>query len=289
MSRLALGAVQFGLPYGIANETGQVTRLAASKMLHLAAMNGIDTLDTAIAYGESEICLGEVGVKGFRLVTKLSAVPDDCPDVGMWVQKQVKDSLVRLGVRSVYGLLLHRSSQLLGKYGRELYQALQDLKQSGQVQKIGISIYSPDELEELTSYYHFDLVQAPFNIFDIRLSMSGWLQRLKEKGIEIHVRSVFLQGLLLMSREGIPEKFTPWAGLLNKWHEWLLQNNVSAIQACLAYPLSFPEIDRVIVGADSVAQLEEIIQAAQENIPIEIPDFHCEDEKLINPSNWNNL
>ena len=197
--------------------------------------------------------------------------------------------MARLGVSSVYGLLLHRSAQLLGKDGKILYQTLQKLKESGQVQKIGISIYSPSELEELTPYYHFDLVQAPFNLFDRRLSLSGWLQRLKDKDVEVHVRSAFLQGLLLMPKENIPVKFLRWYGLLGKWHEWLSNNSVSATQACLAYPLSFSEIDRVVVGVDSMIQLEQIIEAVNSRMQIELPDLQCEDESLINPSRWATL
>lgn len=289
MNRLALGTVQFGLHYGIANKVGQATQLTVNTMLQLAAANDIDTLDTAIAYGESETCLGEAGTQDFNLVTKLPAVPDECSDVSEWVQKQVNESLTRLGVSSVSGLLLHRSEQLLGKEGKSLYQTLQNLKESGQVEKIGVSIYSPKELDVLPSYYHLDLVQAPFNLFDRQLSISGWLHRLKDKGVEIHVRSVFLQGLLLMAKEDLPVKFTPWAGLFSKWYEWLLRNNISAVQACLAYPLSFSEIDRVIIGVDSVAQLEKIIYAAQTVMPNDVFPEHCEDENLINPSNWGDL
>ena len=289
INRIALGTVQFGLPYGVANEIGQVSSLAAKAMLKLAMENGIDTLDTAIAYGESETCLGNAGIKKFKLVTKIPAVPDDCSDVGTWVQEQVNKSLARLGVNSVYGLLLHRSSQLLGKDGKALSQALHLLKESGQVQKVGISIYSPNELELLKSHYYFDLVQAPFNIFDRRLADSGWLYRLKDKGVEVHARSSFLQGLLLMSKEDIPVKFKPWADVLDLWYEWLSNNSVSAVQACLAYTLSFAEIDKVVVGADSVNQLEKIINAAQATIPRNLPDFHCEDDNLINPARWGQL
>lgn len=289
MSRLALGTVQFGLPYGIANQDGQVTRMTAKAMLQLAAANGIDTLDTAIAYGESETCLGEVGTKGFKLVTKLPAVPDSCTDVSGWVQEQVDESLARLGVSAVYGLLLHRSVQLLGKDGKALYQTLQRLKEAGQVQKVGVSIYAPSELEALTTQYRLDLVQAPFNLVDRRLHTTGWLQRLKDEGVEIHARSAFLQGLLLMPRADIPAKFAPWTQLWDKWHNWLACHSVTAVQACLAYPLSFSEIDRVVVGADGVSQLEQIINVSQVTMPSGLPDLHCEEENLINPARWSQL
>lgn len=287
--RLALGTAQFGMPYGIANEEGQVSRSAVKAMLQLAAANRIDTLDTAIDYGNSETCLGEAGIDRFKAVTKLPTVPDGCTDVSRWVQEQVAASCSRLGVHAIYGLLLHRPQQLLGTEGAALYHALQKLKENGQARKVGISIYAPSELELLTQQYRFDLVQAPFNLVDRRLHTTGWLQRLKEEEIEIHTRSTFLQGLLLMSAETIPGKFSSWSNLWNKWHGWLEDDAASALQACLAYPLSFAEIDRVVVGADSVSQLEQIIAAANRVAPLDLPDLHCDAEDLINPTRWSQL
>lgn len=287
--RLALGTVQFGLPYGIANQDGQVARPAAKAMLQLAAAKGIDTIDTAIAYGNSEACLGEAGAQGFKLVTKLPAIPDACSDITAWINEQISASLDRLDMSSVYGLLLHRSEQLLGPDGQLIFQALQNLKETGLVQKIGVSIYTPNELEALIPKYRFDLVQAPFNLIDRRLSTSGWLKRLKQDGVEIHTRSAFLQGLLLMPRSAVPSKFAPWAELWDKWHNWLGCHPVTAVQACLAYPLSFSEVDRVVVGADSVSQLEQIIGAALSVAPDDLPDLQCDTENLINPARWPSL
>lgn len=289
MNRLALGTAQFGLLYGIANQVGQVSRSEAMNMLQFAAANGINTLDTAIAYGDSESCLGELGVHNFNVVTKLPALPSDCADVSGWVQHQVSMSLSRLGISKVYGLLLHRSEQLLGSSGVALYHALQALKETSQVQKIGISIYSPSELDMLIPRYRVDLIQAPFNLVDQRLSSSGWLERLKEDDVEIHTRSSFLQGLLLMSKADLPSKFSPWAGLWDTWHKWVFENEGSALQACLAFPLSYAEIDRVVVGADSQGQLEQIVSAANKLLQTDLPDIHCDDEKLINPANWPGL
>lgn len=289
MNRLALGTVQFGLPYGIANQVGKVSRPAAKAMLQLAATNGIDTLDTAIAYGDSETCLGDVGTQGFKIVTKLPAVPDDCANVDIWVRQQVSASLDRLGVTAVYGILLHRSEQLLDTNGVALYRALQGLKNNGQIQKLGVSIYSPSELDALIPQYRFDLVQAPFNLVDRRLDRTGWLQRLKDGGVEVHTRSVFLQGLLLMAKADMPAKFEPWSELWHRWQQWHTDHNISSVQACLAFPLSFPEIDRVVVGADSESQLAQILSARNNISTCELPDLQCEDENLINPAKWSKL
>ena len=202
---------------------------------------------------------------------------------------QVAESLARLDVKAVYGLLLHRPEQLLGANGKELYKALQCLKEIGLVQKMGVSIYAPRELEILTKLFRLDMVQAPFNLVDRRLHSSGWLRRLQDDGVEVHTRSAFMQGMLLMPQAAIPTKFAPWADLWGRWHSWLKGNELSAVQACLAYPLAFQEIDRVVVGADSVTQLEQIISAANGVPQVSLPDLQCAEENLINPSRWHLL
>ena len=286
LMRLALGTAQFGMDYGITNTRGQVPRSEAGAMLRSAKSRGIDTLDTAIAYGESESCLGENGVEGFKIITKLSALPEECGDVGDWVQNQLTASFFRLRVNSIYGLLLHRPMQLLEKQGKDLFLALQNLKNSGQVQKIGISIYSPDELESINAKFAMDLVQTPFNLLDRRLQTSGWLSRLKDAGVEIHTRSSFLQGVLLMSQGEQMQKFAPWTALWAQWHRWLSASRISAVQACLSFPLGFSEIDRVVVGAVRVGQLEELVTASATPVTEELPDLYCSDELLIDPSRW---
>lgn len=285
--RLALGTVQFGLPYGIANLVGQVTRVEAQAMLQLAFESGIDTLDTAIGYGESETCLGEVGVKNFKIVTKLPSLPTNCRDIAGWIQGQTSASMVRLSVEHLHCLLLHRSEDLLGSNGKLLYRTLMQLKDRGQLGKLGVSIYSPAELDAITKLFDLDLVQAPFNLIDQRLHSSGWLDRLKSMGIEVHTRSVFLQGLLLMPQAAIPRQFARWGALWYRWHKWLFENNASAVQACLAFPLAFEGVDRVVVGADNAKQLAQIVDASVSPPPLaKLPNLQSDDVDLINPACW---
>lgn len=287
--RLALGTVQFGLPYGIANPRGQVSREEAGKILTLARMSGIDTLDTAITYGDSEACLGALGTQGFKVVTKLPPLPEGTTDIGSWVHEQMQASLRRLKVDSVYSLLLHRSENLIGAAGRSMVQALERLKAEGLVGKVGVSIYAPQELDAATQACAIDLVQAPLNLVDRRLVTSGWLQRLHDLGVEVHARSAFLQGLLLIPRKAMPDKFGPWAALFDRWYAWLQENHVTAVEACLAFVASHTPINRIVVGVDSRAQLRELLRAAGKEQPQLLPDLRCEDERLINPSNWNSL
>jgi len=287
--KIALGTVQFGLNYGISNRAGQVTHEEARAILRLAKANGVDTLDTAIGYGESEQRLGEIGVEDWDIVTKLPAIPEDCTDIYQWVNNAIKDSLHRIKVSHLYGVLLHRPQQLLEKGGDRLYFALQKLKDDKIVKKIGVSIYDPSELDALSDHYKFDLVQAPFNVIDRRMIESGWMRKLSEQGVEFHVRSVFLQGLLLMSNKNRPAKFDRWDELWKNWEDWLTVSRLSPTEACLQYALSFPEVSRVIVGVDSRQQLSEIMAASNGSMP-ELPDYISSNMiELLNPACWEKI
>jgi aryl-alcohol dehydrogenase-like predicted oxidoreductase len=288
-SRLALGTVQFGLDYGVSNSGGRVTLQDARNIICQAELNGVDTLDTAIAYGASEATLGQVGVEGWRVITKLPALPADCQGVAAWVTAQIEQSISRLGVRQLQGVLLHRPDDLLGENGSRLVKALEGLKAEGLTRQIGVSVYGPEQLEKLTATMALDLVQAPLNILDRRLVASGWASRLKDRGTEVHVRSAFLQGLLLMPSDQRPAKFALWPEIWIEWSRWLERTGLTPLQACLAYALGVAEVDRVVVGVDSLVQLNEIFVASKAVLP-SLPDWPQPIEmKLINPGLWSQL
>ena len=283
--KIALGTVQFGINYGIANTNGQVDGLEAKDILAYAMSYGIDTIDTAIAYGSSEQCLGEIGVDGYQVITKLPEIPDDYGNLRIWVERHVKESLNTLGVETLSGLLLHRPNQLLDTDKKDLWSILLQLKSDGLIKKIGFSIYTPDELDKLWDSFKPDLVQAPYNILDRRLETSGWLQRMSEENVEIHIRSIFLQGLLLMNEDSRPEKFNKWPTLWNHWKNWLKENDSTPVQAAVSFALSDNRISRVVVGVDSLNQFKDIIAVAS-NIGKFPESFYITDTRLLNPSEW---
>jgi aryl-alcohol dehydrogenase-like predicted oxidoreductase len=283
--KIALGTVQFGLDYGITGAL-KVPSEEIRRILTFAKENQIDTLDTAIDYGDSEIILGESGISGWKTVTKLPATPKVCQNLKEWVFKNVYKSLGRLRIPKLYGVLLHKPQELLGASGQQLYAALQNCKDQGLVQKIGISIYDPSELDSILNRYSIDLIQAPFNVIDRRLETSGWLERLHQSGVEIHVRSVFLQGLLLMPKNQRPEKFDRWNKLWDVWHTWLEENQVSALQACLNFVLKYLQIDQVVVGVDSLIHFEEIVGIIDKKCAIPPICLINTDIDLVTPSNW---
>lgn len=287
--RLALGTAQFGLNYGIANQNGKISFGEAQAIIKHCCASGLDTLDTAIDYGDSEQRLGVIGVQDWQVVSKLPGVPKGCQDIPRWVNKTVTESLQHLKIGSLYGLLSHRPEQLLEPGGEQLYYALQKLKQDGLVGKIGISIYDPLELDALFKRYDFDIVQAPFNILDCRLIDSGWLSRFSKQGTELHVRSVFLQGILLMNISNRPGKFDRWGPLWASYENWLKQTGLTPLQACLRHALSFLEISKVVIGVDSLSQLKEILLAASGPFPIVPAELHANDVDLLNPARWGRL
>ncbi len=283
--KLALGTVQFGMPYGIANQKGKVGSDEIARILAFAREVGISMLDTAIAYGDSEASLGAAGVADLCVITKLPAVPEG-ETVIPWIRAQVQASLSRLGVRSVYGLLLHRPEQLAGVQGVAVAEALAALKTEGLVQKVGVSIYAPEDLEHVMRACSVDLVQAPFNVFDRRMQRSGWMARLQTLGVELHVRSVFLQGLLLLPPERRPGRFDRWAPLWKRWDELLAATAQTPLQGALRFVLAQSGVAKAVVGVDGLAQLKEIVAASMGGAFDAPDDLASEELDLINPARW---
>jgi aryl-alcohol dehydrogenase-like predicted oxidoreductase len=283
--KIALGTAQFGLDYGIANRTGRVADADVAAILDIARAAGIDTIDTAIAYGDAERRLGEAGVTGFRIVSKLPAAEGHGGDLAAWARRAVEGSLERLRVSSLGAVLLHRPAQILEPAGRALYDALTSLRDDGLTDKIGISVYGPGELDALAGF-DFDVVQAPFSVLDRRLLRSGWLDRLDRDGVEVHSRSVFLQGLLLMPPSQRPAAFARWSHVWRDYDEWVRDSGLPALNACLRFATSVPGIARVVVGVDSAGQLAEIVAAAWAGGAQAAGDFDSTDPDLVEPSRW---
>ncbi len=282
-SKLALGTAQFGGSYGVANSRGQIGAEEGARIVSAAAQAGLDTIDTAITYGDAEQRLGEIGVEGWRVVTKLPGLPGDAPDVAAWVDDQLSRSLQRLRLDAVYALLLHRPGDLAGPDGAGLLNALAVQRARGRTSRVGVSVYDPAQLDAVWDE-SLDLVQIPFNVLDRRLVTSGWLDRLDAQGKEVHTRSAFLQGLLLMEQP--PSYFDRWSGLLSEWHAWLARESLTPLQACLAFVLDEARIDRTVVGVDDAGQLDDILAGAAAKAGVAIPDLSSDDVDLIDPSRW---
>jgi len=267
VNRLAIGTAQFGLNYGVTNTSGQVPLFEASRILERANELGIFTLDTASAYGDSEMVLGEAGTENFQIVTKLPALPLGVDVGAQWVMDQAITSATRLRRKNIPTLLVHNPEDLRRTSGQELIRGLIGSKEAGLTEKIGVSIYDPKDLVWISNLLDLDVVQAPMSVFDRRMVSTGWLDRLSSKGVETHVRSVFLQGALVAGVGNLPKTLKPWVGKFMEFETWAKSQGLSLLEAALLYPLSIPKVDKVVIGVVSVDQLEQAVIAAQKNPP----------------------
>lgn len=286
---LALGTAQLGSPYGEMNKSPGLTVSQVETLLYEAKSAGISTIDTASLYPKSEELLGEVGTQGFDVITKLKGVNKASGSAYDWVIEEVEASLQRLNLPSLHAVLLHRPSDILGNSGQAVVAALKDLRQDGLIQHLGFSIYRPDELPSLCEAMNPQIIQCPFNVFDRRLETSGWLQNLANEKIEVHVRSVFLQGLLLCSRDTLPAKFAPWLAIWRMWWKFLDEAELTSLEASLNFVLGVNGVSKVVVGIDTPAQLNELLTLDLQRESLQVPDFLINDERLLNPQLWSDL
>lgn len=289
MSKLALGTVQFGMKYGVANAGKRVSMTELKAILNTARDCAIDTLDTAIAYGDAETNLGRAGTEDLHIVTKLPPLPAGVTNVREWITTSILASLDRLKRPAVDAVLLHRSHEIIGEHARAYQEGLSDLKEQGLCTAVGVSVYAPGELEAIwsdTSGWKPGLIQAPYNVLDQRLATSGWLDRLADSGVRVHTRSAFLQGLLLMPSEKRPAYFSPFAPALDRWSTWCATHDVEPLAAALNFVCAENRIEKAVIGVDTAAQLREVV-AKLANKHVDTPsNLMNEDLALIDPSLW---
>ena len=277
LSKIALGSVQFGVNYGISNSFGKTPPAEVSNILESAKNYGIDTIDTSYNYGDSERVLGTNSLTSFKIVSKFPLPKDE-----KTLDEILTESLQRLNVSSIYGWLCHEPDQLIAH--PSMYSEAQTAKEKGLVTKIGASVYTPEQLSKIISLFGIpDIIQVPFNILDRRFE--SLMMELKSVGTEIHVRSAFLQGLLLMSPNEVPPFFQPLKGWLTEFNEAFPSTELK-INAALKCCLNHPAIDKTVIGINKSEQLEMNITSLNHHessfppIPDDLP------LEIIIPSMW---
>lgn len=281
--KLTLGTVQFGIQYGISNTSGIPSDLALKEILQEAQVQGITKLDTAYAYGNAEDRLGFLVENRFKIITKFPILTTSDA-----LRTSFEDSLSRLQQNSIYGYLAHNADVLL--QNPDLWTVLQEFKADGKVAEIGYSLYQPEQLEQLLDLQCVpDLVQLPFSVLDRKFQ--EYLPQLKALGTEIHVRSVFLQGLYFMNPQSLPEKLHSLAPALTQFQALCKEANCTVGDAALNYAVTNPYIDEVVIGVENASQLRDNCTSIKNWQPV--PDLilalealEVEDKNLLNPANW---
>jgi aryl-alcohol dehydrogenase-like predicted oxidoreductase len=293
LSRLGLGTVQFGMHYGVSNRIGQPDEAEVAAILDRAEQAGVGYIDTAFAYPNAEFLIGRYLAprSKSRIVTKTA------PIGGVRIESRDKTkildalalSMERLRIDRLYGVLVHHANDL-GKQGWEhLVDALTEARSRGWVERIGASVYNDDELQLVESRFVPDIIQGPFNQLDTRLTSSKCFSRLKAGGTEMHARSVFLQGLLLMPPASLPAFFEPVKATLTLLREKWSERGVSPLAGCLRFVLGHPDIDVAIVGVNSLSEFDEIRSAAvfdPTGLRATAECLPAIDKKYLDPSLW---
>ena len=281
--KITLGTVQFGVQYGISNTHGVPSDIELESIFSVARELGIKQLDTAKAYGNAEERIGKLSNSKFDIITKFPTV-----DTEKDLEIALSESLQNLSVNSIYGYLAHNADVLI--QNPSLWKNLLEAKQEGKIKKIGYSLYIPKQLERLLDLNCIpDLVQLPYSILDRKFE--NQLSILKQLGTEVHVRSVFLQGLYFMNPNNLPEKLQPLQDSLLELNNLSNENNVSVGEVALNYVISNPNIDKLVIGIETAEQLRENINLVTNWKPnnvlfSKIESIEIKDKSLLNPVNW---
>ncbi len=286
INKLCFGTANLTNNYGILKKKNKFSSKKIKEIFYVLGKNKIANIDTAISYKNVEKKIGQLDLKKFKIFTKLPKLPKKCTDINKWSLKNINHSLNSLNTKSLSGVLIHHSEDLIGKNKKKLYQALLFLKKKKLVNKIGVSIYNFKILDKILNEFKVDIIQVPFNILDRRLVTKNYLNKIKRKKIQIHVRSIFLQGILLSNFKKIPKKFFRWKNLFKTWNFWLKKNKISKLQACLNFILSFKQIDVIIFGAYSKKQIKQIINAVNQSTKIYPKNIFSNNLQLIDPRRW---
>jgi len=289
--KIGLGTAQLGSKYGISNSRGKPDLAEVNRILAVAQDKGIRVLDTAHSYGDSESVLGEClpTRHGFRIVTK--TVPLATERVTVAQSQRVRDafklSLERLKQPRIYALLVHQVRDLLAEDAERLIEVMQDLKTQGQIEKLGVSVYDEVELEAVVKRHSIDIVQLPLNVLDQRLLESGALARLRALDIEVHARSVLLQGLLLMEPGRLGAYFKAAQEPLRRLRALAREHGRTVLETALQFTAGRREIDCAVIGVAHHQELEEIVAACSKKAAAEdYSSLALHDESILNPARW---
>ena len=281
--KLALGTVQFGLTYGINNQSGIPKDDELASIFSFANKSGIDMLDTAQGYGNSEERIGNFSNDKFSVISKFKQLTAPFP-----FHTELQKSLNYLKKQSLYGYMAHDGDLLIEN--PFWWEGLQLAKEQGLVKKIGYSLYSVKQLESLLSKQMIpDIIQFPYNILDRRFE--SFLFELNSMGVEIHTRSVYLQGLFQMESSQVPNYLEPLQNYLKIIREIAKRNQLSIGQICLRFVVNNPFINKVVIGIDNLSQLKENVNICKinnlsEEIMNELQSIEVKEINLLNPAKW---
>lgn len=281
--KLAIGTVQFGINYGINNKNGIPSDIDILEIFDLSIKNNIKYLDTSISYGNSEERISKLANNKFNIITKSNNVKSSEE-----LTSSILTSLSSLKTESVYGFLFHNADNLIDN--NDLWITLNKFKNEKKVKKIGYSIYNTKQIDYLLDKEFIpDIVQLPYSLLDRKFEK--YFMKLKKLGTEIHVRSVFLQGLYFMNNKQLPQKLFPLKKYLDNIESICNEFNISIGELALNFVNENKFIDKIIMGVDSPDQLNQNIKMiknwkSKNKINELINKIDVKEKHLLSPINW---
>ena len=284
ITKLGLGSGQFGLDQQTAIR-GRPRDAEARDILAIAARSGIGAMEVGRHPHSAELTLGQVMPRPnpFRL-TITTVRPDRGPDLA---EAEIRAQLVRLGVDRVDAILAPSATDMFSPLGPALWDRMRALKDQGLCKKIGVSVYASDDPVGLARRFKPDLVQAPASLLDQRLLIDGTLAELAGMGIEVHLRSLFLNGLLFLPPDRAPNHLKAAAGRISRARRMIAEGRSDPLQAALGFALSRPEATTVLVGVASAAEMSAVIAAALSPPPdLDWDEMAINDPAALDPQAW---
>ena len=286
LKKICLGSANFGKYYGYKNS--KIKKKEISKIFKYARLKKINYVDTALNYPNSEKIIGRNGYN-LNIITKIPKIPNSEKNPTIWIKKIILKSLKNLKTKKLYAVLFHHPPYTNSKKQLSLIiQYLEYLQKKKIIKKIGISVYNLHELKKSFSIYKFQIVQFQANVLDQRIINSKYLKILKKNKVEMHVRSIFLQGMLLSDVKNIPKKFKSLKNKLIFFDNWVKKKKITKLEACLRYLFFSSFIDKVVLGTNNYLQLKETIKTIEKIkqkiiLPNQFKNFNS---YLLNPKNW---
>ena len=284
MSQIILGTANLNKKYGFLKKSIRFSEF--KKIIKNSNKNKVRYIDTSINYSGVHKILGKLNLNKIKVITKISIPTNNNINAKLWIKKIIKNIVRDLKTRSLYCVLIHNSNILLNNKYKKYILNLNELKKKGKIKKIGFSVYNLREAKILLKKYKFDILQVPLNIINQTFCDKNFLQNIRKKNIEIHARSIFLQGILLSKDLRKMKYFKRWRTFWKDYYNWLNKNRVSGLTACLSFINGVKNISGYVIGIENEKQFKQVLDCKiKKNLKFE-SFLSQKNKKLIDPSKW---
>ena len=279
LKNIVIGTANFNQTYGLNSSKVNIKNI--KEIINYSKKKKIKYYDTSGSYKNAETILGKNLNKDSKVITKLPPIKLSMNNKKLknWIINNIYRSKKNLDVKEIYALLMHRPKSLLSKKGNLIFKTLNDLKKKKIIKKIGVSEYDFNNVKKIIKKYKIDIVQVPFNVFDQRLIHENFS---KYKKLEIHCRSIFLQGLLLKESKNLPKKFNSLKAKWKKWDDWVNVKKIDKIEACLNFVSKYKNLyDKIVVGIENKDQLKKIYNFKERGKILDFSGFDNKKKQVI--------